>query len=360
MKKFHELLETVKKTNRINNIRAKSEVMDLQPILHVISCDPLKTKIEQDDDSDGDSPGSEEESIRSKLRVHSAKKVKRSSFTVEQKLAILEDFIPDNPTRGLSKVARIHNVDAKSVRLWYTQRHLLKMSLSNASRHNPKKRLGGGGRKANPLIEERVRNAVQQRLNEGLKLTDKYIRLEARDLVKDIDSSFDASTGWLTRFKIRNGFKNLTRSARSKKFSANKKLFEHDETFYTPQEPSTSFYRCIYRHLQLPESEYNFNRWLKAYTPKVVQYINERWKNLISDETVEEVLRGKVFSGAEIHAVSFLENLEIIVIDLDRQSDVNGTAIKTETDFSYNSGTSQNVIKLKRTDGVFSLKLDSF
>ncbi|RLN44975.1 hypothetical protein BBJ28_00005718 [Nothophytophthora sp. Chile5] len=133
----------------------------------------------------------------------------RRSYSVNEKLVILADYKMGVNGCGFLALAKRHGIPPATLRGWWRDRDKLRAAVRNrqvASRSV--RRLNGGGRKAaHEDVETQLHAWVLDRNEKGLRVKDAYMRLQAlniyRNLHGDDATGFDASTGWLARFKAR-------------------------------------------------------------------------------------------------------------------------------------------------------------
>jgi CENP-B N-terminal DNA-binding domain len=73
--------------------------------------------------------------------------MKRTRYTIKQKLDVLREHQPGVKRRGMSAIAKKHNIPRDTIRAWVTQKDQLEVALkinTYETRHD--RRLKGGGR----------------------------------------------------------------------------------------------------------------------------------------------------------------------------------------------------------------------
>jgi len=136
-------------------------------------------------------------------------KQKRRSFTIKDKLAVTADHEEGITGSGFHALGIKHGVAPGTVRGWWNDQHKLQEASKNRQvSTRTVRRLGGGGRgPKHGDVEERLHAWVLDRNAKGLRVKDGYIRLQAQNIYRKLHGSeapkFDASTGWLARFKRR-------------------------------------------------------------------------------------------------------------------------------------------------------------
>ncbi|KAE8899667.1 hypothetical protein PF005_g29898 [Phytophthora fragariae] len=136
-------------------------------------------------------------------------KPKRRSYTIKEKLAILGEYEEGVIGSGFHALGIKHGVAPGTLRGWWKDRlKLLEASRDRQIATRTARRLRGGGRGPKyGEVEERLHAWVLDRNAKGLRLKDSYIRLHALNIYRKLHGpdapKFDASTGWLARFKKR-------------------------------------------------------------------------------------------------------------------------------------------------------------
>jgi transposase-like protein len=124
-------------------------------------------------------------------------KRKHRSFSLEFKLEVIA------ATEESSKrsVAKRFGIDAKRVREWCEQKHIIATLPQN------RRRVGGAGRKpANRAIESELIEWIRQRHEQEQLVTRRMVQNEAQSLHRTRDDgnpAFKASDGWVTSFMRR-------------------------------------------------------------------------------------------------------------------------------------------------------------
>ncbi|KAE9050577.1 hypothetical protein PR001_g2244 [Phytophthora rubi] len=134
-----------------------------------------------------------------------------SRSDTNEKLAVLADYQKGVKGHGFEALSTKHNVPAKTIRGWHDVEDQLKEALKNrqvATRVSRRLRLNGARRKpAHSELEERLFEWIAARNAKGLRVKDAYIRLQAKNMYREMHdgdaTGFEASSGWLARFKRR-------------------------------------------------------------------------------------------------------------------------------------------------------------
>ncbi|ETN17678.1 hypothetical protein PPTG_21674 [Phytophthora nicotianae INRA-310] len=113
-------------------------------------------------------------------------KSKHRNYTIKEKLDILSQHVKGVKGKGFFALGKKHQIASGTIRGW----------------------LGDGGSPAkHGDVERRLHEWILDRNAMGLRVKDAYIRLQAVNIYRDLHgpqaSGFDASTGWLARFKRR-------------------------------------------------------------------------------------------------------------------------------------------------------------
>ncbi|KAE8970295.1 hypothetical protein PF011_g26473 [Phytophthora fragariae] len=133
----------------------------------------------------------------------------RRSYSIAEKLAILSEYEAGVDGSGFHALGAKHGITASTIRGWWELRVELQAAMANRQvATRTARRLGGGGRlPAHGELEDRRYDWIVARNGKGLRVKDSYICLQAKNIHRqlhgDAASGFEASSGWLARFKSR-------------------------------------------------------------------------------------------------------------------------------------------------------------
>jgi hypothetical protein len=127
---------------------------------------------------------------------------------------MIAKYQPGVPGCGYKAVASKFNVHVSSIRDWVRQKDDLLQILNGAHQQvRVRRRLDGGGRKLfMPKLEVALVDWIEGKNKMGLRVLDQYIQAKARSMHRSVelgqdkeefDVEFEASVGWLARFKCR-------------------------------------------------------------------------------------------------------------------------------------------------------------
>jgi len=138
----------------------------------------------------------------------------RKNYTIKQKLDILNEIRIDEPGKTCRAIAKLHGINESVLRGWKNKKDNLLNALMDPNICTRKsRRLAGGGRQLEyNEIENKVLQWVLLRNQKGIRVKDKYIQLKALSFRNEIMAhggnddlkNFQASPGWVERFKKRN------------------------------------------------------------------------------------------------------------------------------------------------------------
>jgi len=151
----------------------------------------------------------------------------RKNYTIKQKLDILNEIKTGEPGKSCRAIAKLHGINELVLRGWKNKKDSFLEAVSNPNICTRKsRRLAGGGRQLEYAeIENKVLQWVLLRNEKGIRVKEKYIQLKALSVRNEIIAhndneelkKFQASLGWVERFKKRN-------SLISRRFTTPKKI----------------------------------------------------------------------------------------------------------------------------------------
>ncbi|KAK1946928.1 Tigger transposable element-derived protein 4 [Phytophthora citrophthora] len=156
------------------------------------------------------------------------------SYSITQKLAILAEYEPGVARSGFRALAIKQNTNSSTVQGWWSQREELKAVFRNpqVATRTVRHLTGGGRRPAHNELERRLYEWIEARNRKGLRVKDSYIRLQARNIFQQLNgdarTGFEASSGWLARFKSR---RNLVSRRQTTSRSSQKSGFSSTDDF---------------------------------------------------------------------------------------------------------------------------------
>jgi Tc5 transposase DNA-binding domain/DDE superfamily endonuclease/CENP-B N-terminal DNA-binding domain len=143
-------------------------------------------------------------------------KTKRHSYTLKQKLNIVNEYAPGVKGKGYWALSRKYNITTSTIRGWCQQKDKMIDCLTDPNVSTKvARRLKGGGRKHEFMELELVLIAwIKERNQKGLRVKEKYIQIKALQIAEEMGLSdpdneklpFKASNGWIANFKKRNHF----------------------------------------------------------------------------------------------------------------------------------------------------------
>ncbi|ETO62642.1 hypothetical protein F444_19518 [Phytophthora nicotianae P1976] len=105
----------------------------------------------------------------------------RRSYSIAEKVSILSSYDTGAQGSGFHALGRRHDISPSTIRGWWSHKEELQAALRDRQ--------------------------VPTRSQEGLRVKDSYIRLQAKKIYRQLygadATGFEASSGWLARFKIR-------------------------------------------------------------------------------------------------------------------------------------------------------------
>ena len=138
---------------------------------------------------------------------------KRKSYTIKNKLDILQEYQPVVKGKGFIAVSKKYNIPPSTLKGWFKDKQKLQETLqSREVNSRTRRRAFRGGRNPEyPEIETKLIKWIEERNTKGLRVKDKYIELKAKQFFEDRNNqadvdrneidTFKASKGWIERFK---------------------------------------------------------------------------------------------------------------------------------------------------------------
>ncbi|XP_030754757.1 tigger transposable element-derived protein 4-like [Sitophilus oryzae] len=139
-------------------------------------------------------------------------KTKKRSFTIAEKLAIIEDI---ENGRSQRSVCRSLNLNSSTVSCIWQSRHKIRND-SFVSGHQKKMRTS-----KHPQVDELLYKWYLQQTADGLAVNGPMLQSKAEEFGRMIGDEFNCSNGWLDRFKKRHGMCKKTEDENEKKEEEN-------------------------------------------------------------------------------------------------------------------------------------------
>ncbi|KAG2773157.1 hypothetical protein PC129_g18388 [Phytophthora cactorum] len=136
-------------------------------------------------------------------------KQKRRSYSIKAKYAVIAEHEKGVAGSGFYALSNKHDAASGTLRgCWQNRQKLQDASKDRQIATRAARHLGSGGRGPKyPEVEALLHLWILDRNAKGLRVKDSYIRLQAQNIYQKLRGpdgpKFDASTGWLARFKKR-------------------------------------------------------------------------------------------------------------------------------------------------------------
>jgi hypothetical protein len=110
--------------------------------------------------------------------------MKRTSYTIKQKLDVLREHQPGVKGRGMRAIAKKHNIPRDAIRAWLTQKDQLEEAIKIVTYETRRdRRLKGGGRQVMYAeLENELKAWIVEKNQKGLRVKDQYIQQKALSL----------------------------------------------------------------------------------------------------------------------------------------------------------------------------------
>jgi Tc5 transposase DNA-binding domain/CENP-B N-terminal DNA-binding domain len=112
--------------------------------------------------------------------------MKRTNYTIKQKLDVLREHQPGVKGRGVRVIAKEHNIQRDTIKAWLTQKDQLWEAIKIDTYETPRdRRLKGGGRQVMYAdLEKELKAWIVEKNQKGLRVKDQYIQQKALSLFK--------------------------------------------------------------------------------------------------------------------------------------------------------------------------------